>query len=216
MSRFGQIGIALGALGIVLAIMGLFPGLTGVEDTPGIGIVQVFMLLVGYSLLLTGAIIYIKFTFYAGVPATLIQQIGMRLALTGVLFASLAGLSDILGFGSHVRSDTVDIFFGYLQATGILASFAVSSIGVLVYALAGYNIINPGDSVPESHITSEMRRVTVKYNGTASAPPEAQTSQNGTHPEPDNADANTEDADITPAAQPAVALSEPVQPPQAG
>jgi hypothetical protein len=139
MSRFGQIGIALGALGIMLALMGLFPTLIGVVDTPGIGIVQVFMLLVGNGMLIFGAIIYAKYTFYLEVPSTLAQQIGIRIALTGLLFAALSGLSDILGFGSHVRTEGSDIFLGVLQMVGILASLAGSSFGVILYAVAGLN-----------------------------------------------------------------------------
>ena len=161
MSRFGQIGIALGALGIVLALMGLFPELSGVRDTIGIGIVQIFMILIGYSLLFFGAVIYIKFTFYAGVRINLIQQIGIRLSLTGLLFAALSGLSDILGFGSHVRTDISELFFGFLQASGIIASFGLSAVGILIYALGGYNNMVSGDIVPASHITSEMVRVVV-------------------------------------------------------
>lgn len=137
MSRFGQVGIALSALGIMIALMGLFPGVTGVEITQGIGVVQIFMLLVGYGMLVFGAIIYAKFTFYLGIPSTLAQQIGIRLALTGLLFSALTGLSDILGFGSHIRTDISDIYLGGLQQFGILASFAISSFGVLLYAVAG-------------------------------------------------------------------------------
>jgi len=137
MWRFAQVGIALGALGVMICFMGLFPGVTGAQPTIGIGIVQVAMVLFGYALLIFGALIYVKFTFYLGVPSTLLQQIGTRLALTGILFASLAGLADILGFGSHIRDDVTDIFFGQWQMIGILASFAVSSAGVLLYVLAG-------------------------------------------------------------------------------
>jgi len=151
MSRFGQVGIALGALGVMIAIMGLFPSLTGVEETPGIGVVQVFMVLIGYGMLIFGAIIYVKFTFYLGEASTLTQQIGIRLALTGLLFAALAGLSDILGFGSHLRTDTSDIFFGELQAFGILASFAVSSLGVLIYTTAG-----------KPHLTDESQEADIR------------------------------------------------------
>ena len=137
MSRFGQIGIALGALGIMIALMGLFPTITGVQETRGIGIVQIFLLLVGDGMLIFGAIIYAKFTFYLNIRSTLAQQIGIRLALTGLLFTALSGLSDILGFGSHIRTDTRDIYLGWLQMVGILASFAISSGGVLLYTVAG-------------------------------------------------------------------------------
>ena len=137
MWRFAQVGIALGALGVMICFMGLFPGMTGAEPTLGIGIVQVVMLLFGYALLVFGALIYVKFTFYLGVTSTLSQQIGIRFALTGILLAALAGLADILGFGSHVRSNITDIFFGQWQMVGILASFAISSAGVLLYVVAG-------------------------------------------------------------------------------
>ncbi|GEM_PF-5626755 len=144
MGRFAQVGIAIGALGIVLALMGLFPQLTGATDTAGIGLVQVTLLLVGYSLLVIGAVIYAKFTFYLNIPPTLIQQIGLRLTMTGILFASLAGYADIFGFGSHVRTTTNDIFFGGLQAVGLLFCFGVSSFGVIIYALMGnFALLHP-------------------------------------------------------------------------
>lgn len=140
MWRFAQVGIALGAMGVMLCLMGLFPGVTGAAITVGIGLIQVTMVLLGYALLISGALVYLKFTFYLDIPSTLAQQIGTRLALTGILFAALSGLADILGFGTHIRNDVGDIFFGQLQMVGILASFALSSLGVLVYVLAGLHL----------------------------------------------------------------------------
>ena len=140
MWRFAQVGIALGALGGMICFMGLFPGVTGAAPTAGIGLVQVAMVLIGYTLLILGAITYLKFTFFLEVPANLVQQIGTRLALTGILFATLSGMADILGFGTHIRDDTGDLYFGQLQMIGILASFVLSSVGVLIYVLAGANV----------------------------------------------------------------------------
>lgn len=137
MGRFAQVGIALGALGVVLALMGLFPQLIGVSDTVGIGLLQVTVLLIGYSLLVLGAVIYVKFTFYLGRLPNLAQQIGLRLTMTGILFASLAGFADIFGFGSHLRTETGDIYFGTLQAIGLIVSFGISSLGVVIYAVFG-------------------------------------------------------------------------------
>jgi hypothetical protein len=135
MPRVAQFGIALGALGIVLTFMGLFPGVTGIEPARGIGIMQVFTILIGFTLLILGALVYVKFTFYVGQAANLAQQIGSRLALTGLLFATMSGLSDILGFGSHLRPG--NYLFGPLQALGIIGSFLLACIGVLIYAVAG-------------------------------------------------------------------------------
>ena len=140
MWRFAQVGIALGALGGIISIMGLFPGVTGAVPTAGIGLVQVVMIILGYTLLILGAITYLKYTFFLEVPANLVQQIGTRLALTGILFATLAGMADILGFGTHIHDETSEFFFGQLQMIGILASFTLSSLGVLVYVLAGASV----------------------------------------------------------------------------
>ena len=137
MPRVAQFGIALGALGAVLTFMGLFPGVTGLRPAAGIGIMQIFSMLVGFMLLILGALIYVKFTFYTFKPANLAQQIGYRLALTGLLFAAMAGLSDVLGFGSHGIDSQSGTLFGTLQAFGIIGSFLIASIGVLIYAVTG-------------------------------------------------------------------------------
>ena len=152
MWRFAQVGIALGALGGIVCFMGLFPGVTGAVPSAGIGLVQVVMVLIGYTLLILGALTYLKFTFFLDVPATLVQNIGTRLALTGILFAALAGMADILGFGTHVHDDTSDLYFGQLQMIGILASFGLSSFGVLIYVLAGAKVarLAPVEALSES------------------------------------------------------------------
>jgi hypothetical protein len=149
MARLGQVGIALGALGVVLTFMGLFPGVTGVEPTPGIGLVQLLLILIGLSLLIAGAFIYVKYTFYTYTPANLGQQIAMRLSMTGLLLAAMSSMADILGFGSNLRTETSDIFFGPWQAVGLIGGFLFASAGVLIYALVG-NVSTPDDSSDEN------------------------------------------------------------------
>ena len=135
--RAAQIGIVLGALGAVLAFMGLFPGVTGLPPTAGIGIVQLALILAGFTLLIGGAFIYVKYIFYPRRPATLAQQIGLRLSMTGLLLAGFAAMADILGFGSNLRTATSDIYFGPWQAAGLVGGFLVASLGVLLYAVSG-------------------------------------------------------------------------------
>lgn len=142
MARLSHLGIAVGALGIVLAFMGLFPGVMGITPAAGIGTFQFFIILSGFTLLIMGALVYVKYAYYAERASTLAQQIGIRLALTGLMFAGLVGLSDTLGFGSHPRSEG-EPYFGWLQGFGVLAGFIIASIGVLIYAVAGGD---PADS----------------------------------------------------------------------
>lgn len=137
MVRTAQVGVALSILGAVLTFMSLFPGVTGIQPASGIGLVQIFGILIGFGLLIAGALVFVKFTFYINQPNTLLQQIGIRLSLTGLVLAALAGLADTLGFGSHPPIDDVEPIFGTLQAAGMVGSLMIASVGVLVYAIFG-------------------------------------------------------------------------------
>ena len=101
MARVEQIGIAVGALGAMLMLMALYPSVTGLVPTPGLGVIQIFVFLVGFSWFIFGALFYAKFAFYSRVKSTLSQQIGTRLAFTGLVLAAMAALPDALGFGTH-------------------------------------------------------------------------------------------------------------------
>lgn len=141
MTGFAQLGVAFSALGIVLTLMGLFPGVTGMDAGRGVGIVQYTAILLGFALLNLGALVYVKFTFYPSRPSNLAQQVGVRLTLTGLLLASMAGVADFLGFGSHIRTETTDVVLGPLQAVGVVGGLLIAALGVIIYAAAG----NPPD-----------------------------------------------------------------------
>jgi hypothetical protein len=133
-----QIGIALGALGIVISFMGLFPGITGISTGSGIGSVQFAAILAGFALLALGGFIYAKFTLYPGRPSTFAQQIGIRLMLTGIVLAGMMGFADVLGFGSHPPGEESEPFFGTVQAALVLLCLVMSLTGILVYAVSGH------------------------------------------------------------------------------
>lgn len=143
-----QIGVALSALGMMLAVLGLFPGITGVASGQGIGIVQFAAILSGFSLLDLGAFLYAKFSIFPGRSSNLAQQVGMRITMTGLVLAGMAGFADFLGFGSHLPQPSAPAFFGSVQAALVLLCLIGSSIGVLVYALAG----TPPDAEDEDSI----------------------------------------------------------------
>lgn len=137
MPGVAQFGIAIGVLGVVVAFMGLFPSVTGIVPGQGVGLVQFMAILSGFILLHLGAILYIKFTFYVGRLSTLVQQVGVRLSMTGLIFMAMAGLADFLGFGSHLRTPETSGVVGPLQAFGIMGGIIMAAVGVLIYVLAG-------------------------------------------------------------------------------
>ncbi|NDJ86898.1 MAG: hypothetical protein GYB66_13535 [Chloroflexi bacterium] len=136
--RFAQIGILIGTLGIVLALIGLFPSITGVEAQSGVGVLQVLVILFGLILLIVGALLFVKIMFYPFQRTNLAQDIAIRLSLTGLLMTAAIGLADVLGFGSHAPGDESNLpYIGPWQAAGMALGFAVASVGVLVFTLMG-------------------------------------------------------------------------------
>lgn len=133
-----QFGILVATLGVILSLIGLYPGVTGVEPRSGIGILQIMILIAGMSLVIFGTLIFVKVGFYFGVPSTLAQRIAVRLSLTGLLFSGAVGLSDVLGYGSNPPAGAESFpILGKYQALGIVFGFVMASFGVLLFALAG-------------------------------------------------------------------------------
>ena len=137
MEKYGQLSIIIGTLGVVIALIGLFPGIAGLETTAGVGVLQVLVILLGFSVLFTGAYLFAKQTFYPGLPATLAQDVGIRLTLTGLLIAAAGGMADVLGFGSNPSTETSRPVLGNLQAMVFIGGILIASSGVVIFALFG-------------------------------------------------------------------------------
>lgn len=149
MERYSETSITVGALGVVITLIGLFPGIIGLESVPGIGVLQVFVILVGFALLFLGAYIFVHQAFYAGKRRTLAQDIGIRLTLTGLVIAGAAGLADVLGFGSHPPTPSTRPLLGKLQAAVFVGGFLIASSGVVFYALFGPREEPPPDGADD-------------------------------------------------------------------
>jgi hypothetical protein len=137
MVRATQLGVALMALGFILTLMGLFPGVMGIIPGRGVGAIQFLVVWVGFFLLILGAIVYAKYAFFPHESSNLGQQIGVRLAWTGLILTGMSGLADFLGFGSQIPSAEIAPVFGELQLLGVLGGFLLAALGVMIYALAG-------------------------------------------------------------------------------
>jgi disulfide bond formation protein DsbB len=137
MEKYSQISITLGTLGIVIILVGLFPGIIGLETVEGVGVLQVLVILLGFSVLFTGAYLFAKQVFYPGMPNTLAQDIGTRLTMTGLLIAAAAGLADVLGFGSHGPTEGTRPLLGRIQAIVFVGGILLASSGVIIFAVFG-------------------------------------------------------------------------------
>ncbi len=138
MGKLSQLGIAVAVLGGVVTLIGLFPSITGYEASPGIGILQIIIILTGFSLLILGVYIFVQATYYPGVRHNLAQQIGVRLSMTGLVISVAAGLADVLGYGSHPPGPDQRPFLGTWQATGLIGGFVIASLGILIFVLMGH------------------------------------------------------------------------------
>ncbi|MBN1564742.1 MAG: hypothetical protein JXA10_12925 [Anaerolineae bacterium] len=156
MERYSQTSITIGALGIMLALIGLFPGIIGLETVAGVGVLQVLVILLGFSFIFIGAYIFVNQMFYPGLPTTLGQDIGIRLTLTGLLIAAAAGLADVLGFGTHGATNNTRPLMGRLQALGFIGGFLIASLGVGLFALFGPDQDEQDDATPTDGENSEF------------------------------------------------------------
>src|SRR5581483_6111960 len=145
MGKLSQVGIAVTVLGGVITLIGLFPSVTGFEPSSGVGILQILVILAGFSTLIAGAFIFVQSTYYPGVRHNLAQQIAVRLSMTGLVIATASGLADVLGFGSPPPGPEHRPFLGTLQAAGLIGGFLIASAGVIIFALMG-DAAPPDDS----------------------------------------------------------------------
>lgn len=138
MGKLTQAGVIMAVLGAVVTFIGLFPGVVGLEVLPGIGLLQVLVVLIGFGLLFFGAYVFAQNVYYPGVKHNLAQQIGARLSMTGLVIAVASGLSDILGFGSHPPIPPVQRpFLGSWQTAGLIGGFVLASLGLIIFVLLG-------------------------------------------------------------------------------
>ena len=131
-SRLARFGVATVVFGFFLFGIGIFPEIIQLSITPGIGLLQILVLLLGVSVMTLGAYIYAYATRHRAQPRRLREDIGIRLMATGLVIAYGAGFADVLGIGSHYGADRP--LLGLLQAAGIALGLTVTIVGILLYA----------------------------------------------------------------------------------
>ena len=130
--RLVQAAVAVVAAGLILFIIGLFPGLIQMDITGGIGLLQITVFLAGLTLMVLGSYIYLYATRHRAQPTRLREDIGVRLMATGVIIAYASGYADVLGIGSHFGLERP--LFGPLQAAGVAFSMFIIVFGIFLYS----------------------------------------------------------------------------------
>ncbi|MEM7113064.1 MAG: hypothetical protein AAF614_11570 [Chloroflexota bacterium] len=125
--------VVLVVLGVLLSGLALSAELLGLDITPGFGIVQMLPLLLGISCLTLAIYLYLQSLRPLDTPRSLQADIGVRLTATGLVFAYVAGLSDLMGVGTHLQPNFERPFVGPLQLGGLLLGVAIIIVGLLLY-----------------------------------------------------------------------------------
>ena len=125
--------LILAVLGLVLSTISLGAEIVGLDLTPGFGVVQMFQLLIGLTLLTIAGYLRIHSLRSSDMPRSLQADVGIRLGATGLVFAYVSGVSDLIGIGTHVDPSFDRPFVGPIQLGGLLIGVLIITAGLLLY-----------------------------------------------------------------------------------
>jgi hypothetical protein len=122
-------GLAMAVFGLVVFVLGLNPGLFGLDRSPVVGFVQIAVFLVALAIICVGG--YLTLTsLWTGKEKTIAADIGYRTVATGYVVAAASGMADVFGFGSQPFPSTP--YFGQWQALGVMIGEVFIIIGFLM------------------------------------------------------------------------------------
>jgi hypothetical protein len=124
-----RVGLSATLVGLFLFLVGVRPGLFGLDRSPVIGFVQIAVMLVGLAVICLGGYVCLA-ALWGDSPRSILADIGLRLVTTGYVVAVFAGMADVFGFGSQ-RFPALP-YFGPWQARGVEVGEAIIIIGFLM------------------------------------------------------------------------------------
>ena len=125
-----RIGLGVVILGLVILILGIDPGLFGLDRSPVVGFVQIAVFLVGLAMICLGGFTALN-ALWNGTEKTIAADIGFRLVATGYVIAASSGMADIFGIGKHTLPGIP--YFGPLQATGVMVAEGIIILGFILF-----------------------------------------------------------------------------------
>lgn len=125
--------LVLVVLGVLLVALALTADVVGLDITPGFGVIQMAILLAGVTCLTTAAFAHVHSLRPKNAPRSLQADIGVRLGATGLVFAYVTSLADLIGIGTHVGPRFIRPFAGPLQLGGLLLGIIMILAGLFLY-----------------------------------------------------------------------------------
>jgi len=121
------------SLGVLLIVLAIGAEALGLDVTPGFGIVQTFQALVGLTCLTLAGFLYLNTLRDPDSPRSLQADVGVRLAATGLVFAFIIGLADLIGIGTHVNPRFERPYVGPFQVGGLILAVIMILAGMVLY-----------------------------------------------------------------------------------
>ena len=123
-----RLGLTLTLLGFITFLLGLAPGMFGLDRGISIGFFQIITILIGLGLLAWGASLTLG-SFWVASQKSLLADFGSRVVATGYVICVFTALADAFGFGTNRLPD---IFLGTLQSRGVLIGMGIILVGLLM------------------------------------------------------------------------------------
>jgi hypothetical protein len=124
-----RIGLLITILGFLIFLLGVDPGIFGMDRSPVTGFVQIAVFLVGLALMCLGGYLGLN-ALWNGAQKTIAADIGLRLVSTGYVVAVASGMADIFGFGTQKLP--LIPYFGPWQAIGVMVGEITIAIGFVL------------------------------------------------------------------------------------
>ncbi|MGW8250883.1 MAG: hypothetical protein ACWGO1_09595 [Anaerolineales bacterium] len=124
-----RIGLIATILGFLLYLLGVDPGIFGLDRSPVTGFVQIATFLVGLALMCMGGYLGLN-ALWNGMQKTIAADIGLRMVATGYVVAVASGMADIFGFGNQPLP--LIPYFGPVQAVGVMIGEATIIVGFVM------------------------------------------------------------------------------------
>jgi hypothetical protein len=124
-----RLGLILTILGFLIFLLGVDPGIFGLDRSPVTGFVQIATFLVGLALMCMGGYTGLN-ALWNGTEKSIAADIGLRLVATGYVVAVACGMADIFGIGNQPYPDIP--YFGPWQAVGVMVGEVIIAVGLIL------------------------------------------------------------------------------------